>query len=439
MGIITHVVCPARRRNDAGLTLVEVLVALTLLMGLSLTVAAGLLAVQHSAMTSKERSAAANLATREVEVVRNWFHSGDTAPIAVMTAGDTVNGSPLPGQTGPLVVDNVPYTVKRQVAWLVTGTGASACDGGGVVAYPSVSLHVEVTWPNMGAVPPVVSDTVLTPPKNVINATSGYLAVKVTDRDGLPNDDRVITATGPGGTFSDKTGPDGCATFVLTTPGLYTTAVTEASSGFVSFNGATTQSATVATGSLVVRSFTYDQGVLYRATLTPPPGYPLPVTLPAITLGNSGILPAGVASYASVAGGVTTVGPVWPFLSGDSVWAGSCPDSDPAFDTTRPAAIVSSRGSTTSTTAVLQGITVTTTRLGIPVNVPVTATYAGPGTCTLGDSVLNLGTSSGAGLLKSSLPFGAWNLSATMGGVPVTGSIDMTPAGPIAVTLNGTS
>ena len=436
MGIVGRL-SRAARRDDAGVTLIEILVALSLLMVLSLSVAAGLLAVQKSAMTSKERAAAANLATREIEIVRNWFHSSDTAPLAVMAAGDTTNGAPLPGQTGQLVVDGTKYDVVRQVTWLITGTGQSACDGGSIVTYPSVGVHVAVTWPNMGSVPPVVSDTVLTPPKSVLNASSAYIAVKVVNRDGAANAGRTVTATGPGGSFSDTTGADGCATFVLSTAGTYTLAVTEGSSGYVTFNGATTQTAAVTAGTLTVRSFTYDQGVSFTTTLKPPVGFNLPASLPALTFGNSGIQPSGVASFASVAGGVTTVGPLWPFASGYSVWAGSCTDSDPALSGGRPPALVTAKGTTTSTTAALQAVAITTTRLGLPVNVAVTATYAGSGSCPAGDSVLNLGTSS-LGVLNVALPYGNWTLKAQINGQTVTDIVTLSPTAGDTSLLNGT-
>jgi hypothetical protein len=439
MGIAHWRTVADRRAADDGVSLIEVVVALGLLVVLGLGVASSLLVVQKSGLTSKQRSAAANLATREVEVVRNWFHSSDTAPLAVMAAGDTVNGSPLPGQTGPLVVDNVPYTVTRTVNWLVAGAGASACDGGAVVSYPSVGVHVEVSWPNMGEVPPVVSDTILTPPKNVLNAGSGYLAIKVIDRNGNANANRVVQATGPGGTYTETTGADGCATFVLTTPGTYTASLTEAASGYVSFNGSTSQTATVAAGSLVTRSFSYDRGVSFEIELEAPGGYNLPQTLPAVSLGNSGILPAGIASYPSAAGGETTVGPLWPFLSGYSVWAGSCEDSDPALDPGgRPSALKPPRGSTTNVDADLQGLSLLTSRLGVPVAATVTATYAGSGSCPAGDNVLVLGTSDSNGELYSSLPYGSWTLSAVIGIETVTLAVDVTSAGPVVATLDGT-
>ena len=379
--------------DDQGVTLVEIMIAITILTLLTASVGAGLLAIQRSAFKSKERAAAANLATREMELVRNWFHSSDTAPADLMAAGDVTNADPLPGQTGPAVVDGVPYTVKREVAWLVTGTGVSACDGGSVVTYPSVSVHVQVTWPNMGDVTPVTTDSILTPPKSVLNATSSYFAIKVLDRDGLAYEGRTVQVTGPGGTQSDTTGPDGCATFVLPGAGTYTASLTEGANGFVSYTGVTTATATLTAGSLTVRSFSYDLGEKFTTVFQAPTGFSLPVTKPALMFANSGIQPSGVAAY-TASTGTTNVGPLWPFASGYSVWAGSCAGSDPATQGGRPAALVPAKGSTTAVTVSLQGVAITTTRVGTPtntpVNVPVTATYTGAGTCSSTDGTLQL-------------------------------------------------
>ena len=58
------------------------------------------------------------------------------------------NGNPL-GAPGASWVDGTPYTVQRDVQWLPTGTGVSACDGGALVNSPSLQVFVTVTWPNM--------------------------------------------------------------------------------------------------------------------------------------------------------------------------------------------------------------------------------------------------------------------------------------------------
>jgi prepilin-type N-terminal cleavage/methylation domain-containing protein len=423
-------------RDDDGVTLIEIMVAITILAVLTASVGLALLSIQSSAFKSKERAAAANLATREMELVRNLFHSADTAPAALMTTGDVTNADPLPGQSGPAVVDGVSYTVKREVAWLVTGNGASACDGGSIVSYPSVSVHVVVTWPNMGDVKPVTTDSLLTPPKSVLNASTSYYAIKVLDRDGLPSEGRTVQVTGPSGTFTDTTGPDGCATFLLATAGTYTATMTEGSSGYVSYTGVSTATATLTAGSLTVRSFSYDQGESFTATLVPPAGFALPTAKPALVFANSGIQPAGTATYASNSTGTTTVSNLWPFATGYSIWAGSCAGSDPALLGGRPAPVTPARGSTTAVNVPLQGVAITTTNQGLPANVPVTATYNGTGTCPAGDGTIALGTSSN-GVLNVALPYGTWTISATISGQNLSdNTVVLTPAAGDTALLN---
>ena len=180
--------------------------------------------------------------------------------------------------------------------------GVSACDGGSIVTYPSVSVHVDVTWPNMGDVKPVTTDSILTPPKNVLNATSAYNAIKVLDRDGLPTEGRPCTCRFVRHS-QDTTGPDGCATFVLGAAGTYTMSLTEGSSGYVTYNGVTSATATLTAGRLTVRSFSYDLGVRLHPTLKPPTGFALPTTRARDhrELGH----PAGGASYPSTARSTT--------------------------------------------------------------------------------------------------------------------------------------
>ena len=172
-----------------------------------------------------------------------------------------------------------------------------------------------------------------------------------------------------------------------------------------------------------------------RATLKPPAGFNLPTTAIPVTIGNSGILPAGVASYPTTAG-VAAIASVWPFASGYSTWAGSCTGSDPALTGGRPAAVVPAKGSTVNVNAALQGIAITTTKNGLPVNVPVTATYAGTGSCPSGDTVINLGTSA-FGVLNTSLPYGNWTIAVNSGGLVDSSLITVTPSSAVPVLLDG--
>ena len=137
-------------------------------------IVAGLIATMQTTRSSRNRLQASSLASREMEILRNEFNSSTTTALALGAANQVTDPHPLPGGTAgsALKIDGSPYTVVRNVEWLPAGTGKSACDGGAALTYPSLAVNVSVTWPRMGAVQPVVSNTVLTPPKNTWPRTS---------------------------------------------------------------------------------------------------------------------------------------------------------------------------------------------------------------------------------------------------------------------------
>ena len=62
------------------------------------------------------RVQAANLAARELEIVRNEFGATKSAPLTVGATSQATNPHPLPGQgAGPLRIDSRPFTVVRTV------------------------------------------------------------------------------------------------------------------------------------------------------------------------------------------------------------------------------------------------------------------------------------------------------------------------------------
>ena len=135
--------------------------------------------LDDDAGSDRNRVAAADLAARELEITRNTFTASTSGPNNVAATLHVVNGNPLPGGGAvgsPLVVDDTPYTVTRDVEWLPAGSGKSACDGGAGVTYPSLEVTVTVTWPQMSGVQPVQSTTILTPPKNTLNSNSTKLS-----------------------------------------------------------------------------------------------------------------------------------------------------------------------------------------------------------------------------------------------------------------------
>jgi len=198
--------------RDRGTSLIEVVVAVVLFGILTSTVLAIVLQTQASTVNNRARVAASNLAAREVDYVREQFMKSEQGPLDLMTAGTVINPHSLGAAGSALVVDGKPYTVKRSVAWNVTGSAASACEGGSLVKYPTMNVRVEVTWPSMGQTKPVVNTTNLAPPKGVgLSTTTSYVAVKVTNAAGGPNPGRTVTVFSTGESRSGTTDDAGCA------------------------------------------------------------------------------------------------------------------------------------------------------------------------------------------------------------------------------------
>ncbi len=196
-----------RAQDESGFTLIELVVAMVCLTAMAMAVIGVIVNSQSQSMTNRNRVAAANLAAREIDLVREQFGASDSGPIDVANEGLRVNPHPLTGGTAgqPLVVDGVPYTVTRAVEWNITGTGASACEGGSLVAYPSLGVTVSVTWPSMGSVQPVQNSAAFAPDKDTgVSTTDSFIASKVVDQDGKPLANIPVNAGSTA--YTDSTG-----------------------------------------------------------------------------------------------------------------------------------------------------------------------------------------------------------------------------------------
>jgi prepilin-type N-terminal cleavage/methylation domain-containing protein len=270
----------ARRGADRGTSLIEVVVAVVILAILSTAVLSVILKTQTGQVGNRARIAAANLAAREIDLVREEFLRTDLAPVTIADAGTLTNPHPLDGQTAgqPLRVDATAYTVVRSVTWNITGDGQSACEGGALVVYPTLGVTVAVTWANMGFIKPVVSFASLAPSKGQgIPGTDSFVAVKVVDALGAANPGRSVTVTSGSETQTGLTDATGCAV-VQVSPAVGGTAFTAtmSDSGYVDISGATNPAKT--TGALLQGqlnheiSFAYDRAGSVRVTLVDPGG-----------------------------------------------------------------------------------------------------------------------------------------------------------------------
>lgn len=410
----------ARSSGDAGVSLIEVVVAMVVLAITSMAVLSVLLNATGVSKAARQRVAASNLASREAEIARNIFNTSSTDALALANAGTAVNPSPLSG-SGDSVVDGIPYRIERNVQWLPIGNGASACDGGSLVQYPSLRVQISVTWPNMGQALPVRADTLLTPPKDTLGgSTLSFLAVRVRAADGTGKDGVVVGATGPGGSFTQTTDSSGCAVLQVGTPGTYTVRLN--TPGYVDKDGNTvsTKTSVVSSGSLARQEMTYDEAGVMLITLAAPAGFALPTPLPAVNYIKPNVTPASAARVTVPSATTSTsVTGLWPSPDAYTVYAGSCADADPAGTPTSgsrgPGTTIAPGGSGTAT-ATLAPVEVTVRTLALGAISGATVKATSRTSCTGTDSVLTLGTTNASGVVNGSLPYGSWTITATRTG-----------------------
>jgi prepilin-type N-terminal cleavage/methylation domain-containing protein len=426
-----------RRGDDAGLTLIELMFALVIFAIVAAATVAGLTLALNTGRLDRNRVAAANLAARELEIVRTEFTASPAGPTTLAAQNYVTDPHPLPGGTAgqPIVVDNVAYTVVRNVQWLPTGTGQSACDGGSAITYPTLAVNVKVSWPRMDGVQAVTSNTILTPPKGVLSSSLGFVAIPVVNAAGQPSAGQPVTLTGPGGTLTDTTATDGCAVFSITTPGTYTASIT--TPGGVDFygNATSSQSVLASAGTLVKgKPFTYDQASTLNVKFETAGGFALPTSLPQLTLGNTNLQPTGIKTLPST-GTTTALTGLFPFSDGYTVWAGGCQQSDPAAAGGTRTATVVAPGQSKNVDAHLAPVTVQAVQGINPlagatvVAVPVSDTgcvATTPPAAPNPDNPLTLGVTDATGQLNTSLPAGSWQLEIS-GMSPAGGSWPTTP------------
>ncbi len=406
-----------RQQSDAGFTIIELMAALTILGLVSSAFAYGLQLSLAVTQTDRSRVQAANLAAREIETVRNQFGSSKSAPLTVAATSQVTNGTPLPGQTAgqPLNLDGTKYTVVRTVEWLPAGSGASPCDGGSAVTYPSLAVNVKVSWKQHAVTRDVESNTILTPPKGTLAAIKGFVAAKVQGAAGTGVDSVPVDITGPGGSQTRVTGADGCAVFAMDTTGNYTVTLDEP--GYVSFDGqqSVSKPATVSQGTIQVVPFSYDRAATiqfnYEVTDDPGPSFTAPTPVQPIVLFNPGLPNMG---RKELPGGTSSVTGLWPFTDGYSVWAGKCTLNDPAATGgSRPKAVVASPGGTVTAKVPLKPLQATfLDSEGDPrADVSVTAVIADATGCSPAQ-IYQLGKTDANGVVRTALPYGQWTLKA---------------------------
>ena len=413
-----------RRREvgfDAGFTIIEVVVASTLLL-LSFLAAAALFE-RGTAVSgdTRLRVIAAQLASSAIEKIR-----GPAADPSKFTTA--INpGTTVTTQT----VNGLKFTLTEQMQWVAQSSTTSACDSGGVGSNAILQVTESVTWTGAGATAPVQSVTALSPPAGAYSAATGSIGAKVLNAAGQPVVDAAVSIAGPT-SDSQTTTAEGCAFFAFLTPGAYTVSVTAGTGVSDQELLVPSQSTSVTVGQTVSLTFNYDTAATINIGGYSGSAATHATNIP-IGLANSALLPYRQYSYAA---GTTTMTPLFPATGGYTVFAGNCTDNNPVgLDTTNnvfynnpgttPVAVTP--GGTTVAIVPLYDLPITVTAAGVPavgatLTMTATSGYAAPYTsvCTNGGGsgsapTLGLVTTVAGGTSLTAIPLGHWTINATFG------------------------
>ncbi|MGZ6887450.1 MAG: prepilin-type N-terminal cleavage/methylation domain-containing protein [Acidimicrobiia bacterium] len=419
--------------GDGGFGLIELIVSLSvfsiLFGGVIVTLTAGL----GLARSNRERTVAANLASQDLDAVRQ-ADFGDLTP----------------GLSNSNVsVDGVNFTVARNLEWVNASSSSGECDSSGGV--PQVlRATVAVSWTNMKTVQPVRTSTVLSPPIGSYDANLGHIAVRVRDSGAAPLGGVPVRVVGSGydetqtttGTYAAS---PGCAFFGFLGPGSYT--VTLGTAGYVDRQGAVSPSQMVGVNSGQVASvaFDYDQASTLTLTVTGVNGG-TPAAAMAVSLGNTGFLPAGVKAFSGT-GATRTLANLFPYTNGYTAWTGDCSDADPEGKNSsgvrywpsavRDDAFEVDGGTTTVGTVAAGSVQVNYNRASGSGTVTIVAVHGNDTLCPTGETLTLTTFSTNTGSLLVALPFGTWTIKAS-GKTPVGSwpTVSLDPTSTTTATAN---
>ena len=426
-----------RAVGDQGFAMVELMVAMVVFALLAAGVLAGLNMANATGRGNRLRVVAANLAASQIEAVRNY-------DVSLLVDGLSCPMWAGPPPCGKTWVEADAFYVEQNVQAVQSDAASSVCDSpsGKKLGYKRIT--VQVHWDTMGTIPPVRTDTLMTLGANGPDPNKANVAVKVRDRNALPQK-AVLVSISPGG-VSQQTGDDGCVVFANLNPGTtYTTTLN--TTGYVNPNGVATPAQSVgplSAGEVFKVDFDYDQSSqLSLSVNTQDSAYPVPSALLKVlpvTLGSTTLwattdyrqLFLDCTSAGATAGAcITPTGTprqlpdLYPVAY--SAWSGACPDADPG-QSSRPAPIVLTPGQTVTGAVDTEAIKITTVDQTTSAVVPNTDVYAVP-SCGSPATYYLVGSSDASGNLQVSLPWGGWNLSTASSGTNAT-TISLGPSSP---------
>ena len=308
------------RHDDDGVSLVEVIVAISVLAVVLTGTASALITSSAATRDSRDRSVGTNIAVEQLSQLQ-------AMPFTSLVIGRT---------TDTVVVDGISYDVTIDLDYVdVESGGGTSCNAsntpGSDLDY--VVADISVSWPR-AAGGPARTSSIITPGVGDLDPDKGQIAVTVLDRDAQGSPFRTVRydAQSPASGFgTQRTTSQGCAYFVNVAPGQYTVSLDD--SGYVDLEGnqLSTQTSTVVASTTSPLEFVYDEAASIELTPVPAVGSAAsPMVAPdmAYTVTNTYLGTDQRKAFLGT-GHPRVLDGLFPFDAGYGVYAGMCPAAAP--------------------------------------------------------------------------------------------------------------
>lgn len=309
-----------RARADDGFSLVELLVAATILVIAVLGIFTALESAGRAGADERSRAVAYQLAQDDQARMR-----GQKVTALLGSNGTGIN------QTRNVTVDGRTYAVASTARITSDATGTGSCETGSASA-DYLSINSSVTWPSMD-VKPVQIQSIITPSSGSFDPDTGALAISVVNGQGVGVPGVPISGTGAG-SFSGMTGEGGCVIFANLPRGNYNVTAT-AASGLVDQDGNPPgpQPTSVLEGATNTKVLQLDRpgsiDVTFR-TRFPGNSTPQPSTMDTIQVFNTGMTTGKTVGTLNDRASSIRADNLFPFGSPDTIYAGTCPANVPS-------------------------------------------------------------------------------------------------------------
>jgi Tfp pilus assembly protein PilV len=260
-------------------------------------------------------------------------------------------------ETRTVTVGGTTYTIKSTGKFVNDTTETLSC-GSDSSTEDYVKISSEVTWPNMSPIPATVIRSIISPPSNSLNPSTGTLVVSARNASNQVLNGLSVSGTGAG-TFSGTTDSSGCAVFLEQTAGAYTLTVSGGSSGYVDVDG----TALPASKPLTVNSQTttsvdllYDKAgsVPINFKTTNYSGTVETAQAENLIAYNSGMTTAKKYTFSSASSKTATS--LFPFTSAMSFYTGTCTENAPTSGTGIVNVVVPSGGTAATQSLVMPAL-----------------------------------------------------------------------------------